>query len=619
MPSIFPPSRRTPQPQPGHPLPQAGSTATSLLRRYRPLETRATGGFGSVEICLDARLQRRVAIKRIPLAAHDSQTTAQITADALCEARTASMLQHPHIVSVIDFTYDAAYAYLVMEYVDGMSLEEFLANVEGNSLTYDEAACLADALVQALAYAHENGVLHLDIKPANVLIDRNGHIKLADFGMATLTSAAGFGGARGGTIGYMAPEQLRGEVVDERSDIFSLACVVYEALCGEAPFRADTPARSESLIERGVTAPSELLPDIPLSTERALLQALSPEADARMSSVIDYGDELLDGLGNPREGRKSFASIIARITSDEQDGPNDEQDEKAPPFPGWDVLPAEGVLGSHFPRARRALAATVCSAATAVASGVALYSAENISTVACIAGAVAVGAGSAIAPQLGPALVLAGFLFLICTHTPLLAVAPLAVLIFALVCAWWLVWGRSAPEASAAMVLACALVCIPNSEAILVAAPFAACTLSGSAAASSVLIGAVVGKLLSAACASHGLLAFGAALNQLLSAPFLIVLAAVGTLSVILGTMMGAAWKKQDASAGKTPVKSLYIAIYSLCALGTFAAAYLAHRMEIASVSPALLLCSAALALLSTILIRMYVYLFGYRKNLTKE
>ena len=157
----------------------------------------ATGGFGSVEVCLDARLQRRVAIKRIPLAAPFEVASNDARADALAEARTASLLQHPNIVTVIDFTYDSAYAYLVMEYVDGMSLEEFLATVDGNSLTYDECACIADALAQALSYAHENGVLHLDIKPANVLIDRSGHVKLADFGMATLTSAAGFGGARG--------------------------------------------------------------------------------------------------------------------------------------------------------------------------------------------------------------------------------------------------------------------------------------------------------------------------------------------------------------------------------------------------------------------------------------
>ena len=182
-----------------------------------------------------------------------------------------------------------------------MSLEEFLTGVEGNSLTYDEAAAVADALAQALAFAHENGVLHLDIKPANVLIDRNGHIKLADFGMATLTSAAGFGGARGGTIGYMAPEQLRGEVVDERSDVFSLAAVLYEALCATAPFRAGTPADSLKRIEKGVIYPSSLLADIPQNTEDALLCALAPNADDRPATISDFGDLFGAHLGNARE------------------------------------------------------------------------------------------------------------------------------------------------------------------------------------------------------------------------------------------------------------------------------------------------------------------------------
>ena len=116
-------------------IPEPGATGTGLLRRYRPLRTRATGGFGSVEICLDTRLQRRVAIKRIPLTSQGVRTASDNVAAALMEARTASMLPHPNIVSVIDFTYDSAYAYLVMEYVDGMSLEEFLAQVDGHSLT----------------------------------------------------------------------------------------------------------------------------------------------------------------------------------------------------------------------------------------------------------------------------------------------------------------------------------------------------------------------------------------------------------------------------------------------------------------------------------------------------
>ena len=315
------------------------SAASSLLKRYRPLETRAAGGFGSVEICLDSRLQRRVAIKRMPLASPDARTPLETTAAALAEARTASMLQHPNIVQVIDFTYDSAHAYLVMEYVDGMTLEEFLQQVEGHSLTYDEAACIADALVQALSFAHENGVLHLDIKPANVLIDRNGHVKLADFGMAMLASAAGFGGARGGTIGYMPPEQLNGEQVDERSDIFALAAVLYESLCATAPFRAGTPADSLDRIIRGVLYPSDLLPDIPEAAEQALLDALSPSPYDRMPSVAEFGDAFLARLGNPREGRKSLARIIARLTSDDTEDALDPADGRGERV--WELDPDE--------------------------------------------------------------------------------------------------------------------------------------------------------------------------------------------------------------------------------------------------------------------------------------
>ena len=226
--------------------PLEGTSSRELLKRYQPLETLATGGFGSIEICRDTHLRRRVAIKRIPLTDGAGMPASDIM-DVLREAHTAAMLQHPNIVQVIDFTHDTAYAYLVMEYVDGMSLAEFLHRVDGHSLTFDEAAAIADALGQALTFAHANGVLHLDIKPANVLIDHSGNVKLTDFGMARLSSAGGFGGSRGGTIGYMPPEQLDIETgtVDERADVFALACVIYEA-CAAAPplWRRRLPTRS---------------------------------------------------------------------------------------------------------------------------------------------------------------------------------------------------------------------------------------------------------------------------------------------------------------------------------------------------------------------------------------
>ncbi|MCI6506824.1 MAG: serine/threonine protein kinase, partial [Olsenella sp.] len=203
-----------------------------LLNRYRVLARRGTGGFGTVCTCWDTRLQRRVAIKRIPVLDMDDGISASTAEEALGEARTACLLAHPNIVSVLDFEMEGAYAYLIMEYVDGLNLAELLSRVEGGTLSHDECAHMVASVGRALAFAHENGVLHLDIKPTNIMVDRRGTVKLADFGMATLASAAGYGDARGGTVGYMPPEQIQGMLVDERADVFSLAVVTWQALCG---------------------------------------------------------------------------------------------------------------------------------------------------------------------------------------------------------------------------------------------------------------------------------------------------------------------------------------------------------------------------------------------------
>ena len=249
-----------------------------LLGRYRILERRGTGGFGTVCTCWDTRLQRRVAIKRMPLAT-ESGTTA---AEALAEARTACMLGHPNIVTVYDFETSGAYAYLVMEYVDGLNLAELLGRVEGGRLTPEECAHVLASVARALSYAHENRVLHLDIKPTNIMIDRRGTVKLADFGMASLASAAGYGGARGGTVGYMPPEQIEGMLVDERADVFSLAVVIWQALTGSDPFLARSAEESLAKIRRGPGAAfSRIRPDIEAGVELALLDALAPRASER--------------------------------------------------------------------------------------------------------------------------------------------------------------------------------------------------------------------------------------------------------------------------------------------------------------------------------------------------
>lgn len=592
------------------PPPPAGSAASALLKRYRPLQTRAAGGFGSVEICLDGRLQRRVAIKRMPLASPYNRVSTETTATALAEARTASMLQHPNIVQVIDFTYDSAYAYLVMEYVDGMSLEEFLAQVDGHSLTYDEAACIADALVQALSFAHENGVLHLDIKPANVLIDHSGHVKLADFGMATLASAAGFGGARGGTIGYMPPEQLNGEVVDERSDIFALASVLYESLCAATPFRAGTPADSLANIEKGVIYPSNLLPDIPESAEDALLCALAPNACDRMADVGEFGDLFLANLGNPREGRRSLARIIARLTSDEEEEQGGETQEAAR---AWELDPAEGYLGSRTPRARFYALGAISGAAVAVTSWTLLGDLGIADPLVHALTAMGIGAGAALAPQMGSALTAGGWLMLILNNTPLLSVLPVAILSFALLCAWWLVWGRLQPASSMAFTVAaaCTLTCGSTSLAAPVVAALAAFFLAPAHAATSTACGLAFARLLIAAHVAGGAPPLDMAARALFSLEFLIPAAGFSAAAAGAGWMLERICQARQDSRST----SLTTILYLLLPVVSVALRYLAQPMEIASVPPLEVAEAVGLGCLSSIIVWICVYLLGYKRE----
>lgn len=261
-------------------------------------------------ICWDIRLQRRVAIKQIPLYAQNNQNATSYQ-DALDEARASSFLSHENIVVVHDFISDDEFCYLIMEYVDGMTLSEIMARVEDGVLTPNEAAAIATSLASALAYAHENGVLHLDIKPANIMIDTTGAVKLCDFGIANLASAAGYDGAKGGTVGFMPPEQLDGTTVDERTDIFSLALVIYQMLAGENPFSASTPLQSKRLIKKG--APLEAIPD-EVATGAVLdglSSALSTEPDDRQDSVEELQKQLISALGDPQAGKESLASLIA--------------------------------------------------------------------------------------------------------------------------------------------------------------------------------------------------------------------------------------------------------------------------------------------------------------------
>lgn len=439
-----------------------GEVPQLLLGRYRVLEERGHGGFGAVSVCWDPRLMRRVAIKVIPLHPQeeskrgkrgrkrdqgraqagnqarnsepldpelDPEEEAQrrqansLMRAALAETRTASMLAHPNIVAMLDFESDDSFAYIIMEYVEGASLGELLDSTDDGLLTFDEAAAIAEGVGDALSYAHENGVLHLDIKPDNILIDGSGRVRLADFGMATLSSATGYSGATGGTVGYMPPEQILGGQVDVRTDIFAFAAVMYEVLTGVRPFAAPTAQESLDLVCATLADPCALNEAIPPQTADALLAALSPDPDQRPSSMDEFVSELRSGLGSPRVGRKSLAGLVADATSDDAGSDADEYDvgDEAP----YEEYPRDeyGVLSRHFPRLTSillrglsglalgflaALAAIVLVHASADTGVSAAASVSATADVSATAGITAAAETSASESAITPAVVITG-------------------------------------------------------------------------------------------------------------------------------------------------------------------------------------------------------------------
>lgn len=292
-----------------------------LLDRYRPLETLGTGGYGTVFAAWDEQLKRRVAIKEIPF---EQTTTGEPT--GLAEARTAALLTHPNIATVYDFITTADRAYLIMEYVDGITL----ADVPSEDLNDDTIATIVKSMASAISHAHKNGVLHLDIKPRNILINHEGRIKIIDFGIAELSGLNGHGSASGGTIGYMPLEQLTGKESSERTDEWAFAAVIYELCTDEFPY-ADAVGYNASYSQ--MLKAQEFDEPSLLQTNDALLDeifatALSTDPDDRYPSIKKFSTALLERLGDVSQGRKELKEVVTDLTNDEEE-PLDTNDERA--------------------------------------------------------------------------------------------------------------------------------------------------------------------------------------------------------------------------------------------------------------------------------------------------
>jgi serine/threonine protein kinase len=235
--------------------------AGTRIGAYETLGPLGAGGMGEVYRARDTRLGRLVAVKVLP--AHLAEDTA-LRARFESEAKTVAALSHPHILVIHDFGTHDGIAYAVMELLEGQTLRERL---ETGALPVRKAVELAAQATQGLAAAHEKGVVHRDLKPENLFVTTDGRIKILDFGLArcdpppanddrspTVTRKTDPGTVMG-TVGYMSPEQVRGAVVDQRSDIFSLGCVLYEMLTGVRAFRRATAAETMTLRPRDGRAP----------------------------------------------------------------------------------------------------------------------------------------------------------------------------------------------------------------------------------------------------------------------------------------------------------------------------------------------------------------------------
>lgn len=288
-----------------------------ILDRYRPLEELGRGGYATVTLAWDTRMHRRVAIKRLKLPLDRKTGAVMRNPPGLAEARTAAMLNHPAIVTVYDFETDSDEAFLITEYADGANLGELLDDV-GGPLTLDETATVLKAVSDALTFAHENGVLHLDIKPANVLVMRDGRIKVADFGMAELSTATGHDTSFGGTVGYMPLEQLEGMRVSEASDEWALAVLSYECLTGANPFDAkDFPSAITLLETTDLPPASAIEEELPREIDDILFAATGLRPQDRYRTVHAFAKALTPHLGDPRAGQDSLAELVEAYADDE--------------------------------------------------------------------------------------------------------------------------------------------------------------------------------------------------------------------------------------------------------------------------------------------------------------
>ena len=263
--------------------------------RYEVISKVGTGGMSDVYKAMDHKLNRPVAIKVLK---KELSEDAAFVSKFVVEAQSAAGLSHPNIVNVYDVGDESDIHYIVMELVEGITLKSYIE--KKGRLSFKEAVSIAIQVAMGIEAAHNNNIIHRDIKPQNIIISRDGKVKVTDFGIARAVTSNTISATAMGSVHYTSPEQARGGFVDARSDIYSLGITLYEMVTGRVPFNSDTAVSIAIMhIQEDMIPPSRFVEDLPVSVEQIIFKCTQKSPDRRYQNVADLLLDLKRSLVDP--------------------------------------------------------------------------------------------------------------------------------------------------------------------------------------------------------------------------------------------------------------------------------------------------------------------------------